>query len=188
MKIHPSTVVVPLAVVLLVGAAGAVLATPGGPSSPAAPAAQPAAENPTATAAPAATAKPAKPARDSALTDALDTLVADGTITAAQRQAVIDAVASERKVRFDAFKVKREEAKAQFKQVRTFLEDGVITQQEFDQLPADSHLRKLDSLMEDGKITTEELKELGRKLFNSARGHFWGGKGDKAAPTPSPAP
>ena len=76
-----------------------------------------------------------------------------------------------------------------------FLADGVITQQEFNQLPADSPLRKLTTLMDDGKITSDELRELGRGLFlgnghgrGNAFGHFF--KGDKPNPdaTPTPAP
>ncbi len=76
-------------------------------------------------------------------------------------------------------------------QLRTFLEDGVISQQEFDQLPEDSRLRQLTTLMDDGQITSDEL----RGLFGGRGGHgghgFRGGFGggmpkDGAAPSASP--
>jgi hypothetical protein len=196
-KIHPSTVVVPLAVVLLVGAAGAVLATSGtgAPANPIVPAA--ATATPGATNAPAPTKDPAtRPAfEDTALSDALDKLVADGTITADQKTAILGAVTDERQARQAERKAQRDALMAQRDLVKGFLSDGVITQQELDQLPADSPLRSLTSLMDDGKITTDELKTLGRAwFFGGGPGHvrgFFHDKhvdGDKPDGTPSPAP
>ena len=189
MKIHPSTVVVPLAVVLLVGAAGAVLASSGGgaPARPVTPAAA-------ATASPAPTATTTKPVpTDTALTTALDKLVADGTITAAQKEAILGAVTDEREARAAERKAQREALKAQREQVKGFLSDGVITQEELDQLPADSPLRSLTSLLDDGKITTDELRQLGRSwFFGGGRGHgggfFHDKHVDRTSPDASPSP
>ncbi len=100
------------------------------------------------------------------LSDVLDDLVTKGTITATQKTAILDAVKAERTVRREARqearKAAREQAKANRQQLKGFLADGVITQEEFDKLPADSRLRKVTGLMDDGKITTDELKALGR--------------------------
>jgi hypothetical protein len=159
-KLHRSTLVIPLAAVLLVGAAGAVMATSVGPGAPAPAAQQPAAASPSA--APSPGAKTTTPTfEDTALADALDSLVSKGTITAAQKQAVLDAVAAERATRKAARVAAREQAKADRQQLRDFLSDGVITKEEFAKLPADSPLRKATTLMDDGQITTDELKGLG---------------------------
>ena len=66
-------------------------------------------------------------------------------------------------------------AKADRQQLKDFLADGVITQDEFDKLPADSPLRKMTGLMDDGKITTDELKALGRGFMKGKGngGHGW---------------
>jgi hypothetical protein len=203
-KIHPSTLVVPLAVVLLVIGAGAVLAT-SGPSAPGeAPAAAAATATPGATTAPApSTAPGTDPAAgpflrrdldDTALKTALDRLVAAGTITAAQEQAILDAVKAERQARADELQARRDALKAQRDQIRQFLADGQITQDELDQLPADSPLRQLTSLMADGKITVDELRQLGRDLLPAiGRGRGFGlfgphrGGQPDASAIPSPA-
>jgi len=216
-KIHPSTVVVPLAIVLLVIAAGAVLATTGGPLAPGgngAPAE--ATATPGATSAPAPTASPgvtgpstgpaAGPFKglfngltadaDTALKTALDKLVASGTITASQETVILDAVKAERQARVADLKAQRKALQAQRDQIRGFLSDGVITQDELNQLPANSPLRQLTSLMADGKITLDELRQLGRGLFLPGvvgRGPGFFGKGPgphTGAPdaTASPAP
>jgi hypothetical protein len=205
MKVHPSTVVVPLAAVLLIVGAGAVLATSGNPTST--PVEVPAADSPSpaATTAPAATSVPAptsapsatdkpKPVRqDTALTDALDKLVADGTITSGQKDKILATVQAERQARLDELKAQREAIKVQREQIKGFLSDGVITQDELNQLPADSPLRSLTTLLDDGKITTDELKEIGRGFFmggGNGRGHGFGHrfKGDQPDATATPAP
>lgn len=192
MKLRKSTLVVPLAAVMLVGAAGAVLATSGGPGAVEPAVQQPAAASPSA--APSPGAQSTKPLLgDTALSDALDSLVAKGTITAAQKQAVLDAVAAERATRRAARDAAREQAKADRQQLKDFLSDGVITAEEFAKLPADSPLRKLTTLMDDGKITTDELKGLGlgfgRMGGNGGMGGWFGGKhrmGGPGASTPAP--
>jgi len=213
-KIHPSTVVVPLAVVLLVGAAGAVLATSAPPSTttatgvPAEATATPGATTaPAPTTGPTTTPGPTDPSPgpatgpdagkafrgdldDTALNAALDKLVAAGTITADQKQAILDAVKAERQARVADRQAQRDALKAQRDQIRGFLSDGQITQDELDQLPADSPLRQLTSLMADGKITIDELRQVGRGLFFGGRGHgprTFGPHGDHDQPNANPS-
>jgi hypothetical protein len=85
----------------------------------------------------------------------LDDLVAKGTITESQKQAILDGITAERTAR-------QQERQAQRQQLKDFIADGQITQDELDQLPADSPLRQLTGVMDDGKITTDELRQLGR--------------------------
>jgi polyhydroxyalkanoate synthesis regulator phasin len=180
MKLSRTTVVVPLAGLLLVGAAGAVAATSGdpAPTTPVVAAAPSATPSPSA----ATTVKPEK--TDTVLADVLDTLVSKGTITAAQETAIVDAITAERTAR-------REARQAARQQLRDFLADGVITQDEFNSLPADSPLRTATTLMDDGKITSDELRSIGRGLLGGGRGgHGLGlGKGgDDATAAPSASP
>ncbi|MHB8892884.1 MAG: hypothetical protein ACYC65_12655 [Candidatus Limnocylindrales bacterium] len=191
------TLVIPLAGLLLVGAAGAALAT-----SAAAPAVDtgsviPAVESPS----PSATTA-TKPPRDGALTDVLTDLVTKGTITAAQKTAILDALSAERTARqaeraADRASRQAERAadraarQADREKVRGFLSDGVITKAELDQLPADHPLRQLTTLMDDGKITLDELKSVGRGALKDmgmggVRGWMRGGPNAPAAPTASP--
>ena len=85
--------------------------------------------------------RPKPELKDTALTDVLDKLVADGTITEDQQQAILDAVQAEREPGSPSARPAGG-AQAQREQLG-FLADGVITQEEFDQLPADSPLRQL---------------------------------------------
>jgi polyhydroxyalkanoate synthesis regulator phasin len=181
------TLVVPLVGLLLVVAAGAVLATSG--AAPAADSGTVIAAAATASPAPTAGTKPAKPPKDTALTDVLDDLVTKGTITAAQKTAILDALAVERTARQAERQAAKAERKALQEKVKGFLSDGVITQAELDQLPADHPLRKLTTLMDDGKITIDELKSLGRggmKDMGIGGGRGWKNGQDKPKPAASP--
>jgi polyhydroxyalkanoate synthesis regulator phasin len=100
----------------------------------------------------------------------LDDLVADGTITQAQADKIVAAVEAEK----DAIQAEREKNR---ELVKTFLEDGKITQEELDQLPEDHPLRQLESLMDDGVITQEELQSL-RPFGGRGHGHGHWGDGD----------
>ena len=178
MNLNKTTLVVPLVAVLLIVAAGAVFATSGDPSAPLV--AAPAAATPSPTPVPSDGRKGVQ--TDDVLTGVLDDLVTKGTITDAQRKAIVDGVATERTARQDARKAAREQAMADWKQLKDFLSDGVITKAEFDKLPATSPLRKLTTLMDDGKITTDELKTLGMGWFGGGMGGhgmggMFGGKG-----------
>jgi polyhydroxyalkanoate synthesis regulator phasin len=184
-KLSKTTIGIPLAALMLVVAAGAVLATTGTPASQGAnvPAAASASPSPSAAA---GTGK--LRLGDNVLNGVLDELVTKGTITSAQEKAILDAVTAERTARREARQENRQELKADRQQLRGFLSDGVITKDEFDKLPADSPLRQLTSLMDDGKITLDELRSIGRGLFGG-RGHgFLGGKGLNPAPSVSPSP
>jgi hypothetical protein len=185
------TLVIPVAGLLVVLGAGAVLAsTAASPAASGGAAVQPAA----ASASPGASGAPApkREFKDQALTSVLDDLVAKGTITAAQKQAILDGLQAEREQRIADAKARMEALRAQAEKVKEFLADGQITQQELNQLPADSPLRQLTNLMDDGKITTDELRSIGRGWFGGfGRGHGFGwGKGpfrDGAKPDASPS-
>jgi len=166
-----TTLVLPLAALLVVGAAGAVLATSGGTTGGDTGTVVPAAES----ASPDASAgTTTKPDRDGVLTDVLEDLVTKGTITESQKTAILDALTAEREAR-------RAERQARMEQLRDILSDGVITQDEFNSLPEDSRLRQvdgIDDLLADGRITTDELRSLGRGLgFGGRGGHGFGGHG-----------
>ncbi len=198
MKLSKTTLVIPLAAALLVGAAGAVMATTATPAAPEVQAL--AAATPTPSPSPGTTVKPA--VKDDLLTGVLDDLVTKGTINSGQKTAILNALAAERTARQEARKAARDKAKADLQQIKGFLSDGVITKEEFDKLPADSALRKVTTLMDDDKITTDELKSIWRGLGigkdngnvfgGKGHGFFGGGKGNGngngAAPSASPAP
>lgn len=181
MKLNRTAMVIPLAGLLLVGGAGAVFAAAATPTSHSV-AAAPAVDQPTP--APAASTKPLV---GRGLTEVLDELVTKGTITSAQKTAIVDALTSHRAERL-----------AEKQQLRGFLADGEITQAELDQLPADSPLRTLTTLMADGKITVAELQTLGRgwmrKIMggqgmggaNGAGGRMGNGFGQGPVATPAP--
>lgn len=185
MKLN-KTLGIPLAGLLLVGAAGAVLATTGSPTGTGSGSVVPAA----ASASPAPSAATTPVQKDTALSDVLDQLVTKGTISSSQKAAILDAVTAERQAR-------QTERRAARQQLRDFLSDGVITQDELNKLPADSPLRQLTNLMADGKITTDELRSLGRGVLGElggrgfgahgpGHGRMFGGQG--ANPGASPAP
>ena len=88
----------------------------------------------------------------------LDGLVAKGTITAGQEQAIVD-----------AWIAKRGELKAERQQLRTFLADGVLTADELAQLPADSPLQQLTPLMKNGQLTVADLRTIGRGILRELR-------------------
>ena len=183
------TFVIPVAGLLVVLGAGAVLASTGTSPTTGGSAVVPAAKSPS----PGASGAPKREFQDPALTSVLADLVAKGTITAAQQQAILDGLKAERAQRLADAKARMEALRAQAEKVKGFLADGQITQAELDQLPADSPLRKLTNLMDDGKITTDELQSIGRGWFGGfggRRGHGFGrGFGhDGAKPDASPSP
>jgi len=89
------------------------------------------------------------------LAQVLADLVANGTLTQAQSDAVTTGLQ-------DAAEAKRAEMQARMELIQGFVEDGVITQDEIDQLPADDPLRvAFDSIANDGQITLDQLRGLG---------------------------
>lgn len=180
------TLVVPLAGLLLVGVAGAALATSGTAPAGDTGAVVPAAE--TATPAPPAGTF-VKPPKDDAITDVLTDLVTKGTITAAQKTAILDALTLERTERQAERQAAREALRADREKLRGFLSDGVITKAELDQLSEANPLRQLTTLMDDGKITLDELKSVGRgfgKGFGMGAGRGWMHNGNGVGPDASP--
>lgn len=176
------TLALPIVGLLLLVGAGAVLATTAAPAPDAGDSVVPAAETPS----PAATAPAVKPkATNTALSDVLDDLIAKGTINETQKTAILDALQAKRdQLRADR-KAAAEALRQQAQQIRDFLSDGQITQDELDQLPADSPLRQLTNLMDDGKITTDELRSIGGGILREL-GAGRGGRGFGAHPFGGP--
>lgn len=181
-----NTLVIPLAGLLLVGVAGAALATSGAAPAGDTGSVIPAAE--TATPAPSA-GTAVKPEKDGVITDVLTGLVTKGTITAAQKTAILDALTAERTQRQAVRQAERDALKADREKLKGFLSDGVITKAELDELSASNPLRQLTTLMDDGKITLDELKSVGRgfgKGFGMGGGRGWMHNDKGAAPDASP--
>jgi hypothetical protein len=105
------------------------------------------------------------------LTDVLADLVSNGTITQAQSDAITTAL----QAKVDQ---KRAEAEARMQLMQDILADGVITQDEIDQLPADDPLRvAFDSIAQDGQVNLEDLRGIGG--FGFGFGHLDGGPGGR---------
>lgn len=167
--------IIPVAGLVLVGAAGAVLAQS---------AAQPAEDGvvPAAASASPDASDTTKRPGDGVLAEVLADLVTKGTITQAQSDAILEALDAKR-TEF------RAEAEARRELWRSILEDGQITREELEQLPADSPLRNLENLLDDGVITRDELRGLGglgRGFGFGGRGHGPGGGMWGPAPTSVP--
>ncbi len=142
-----------------------------------------------------------KGAADDVLNQVLADLVANGTITQAQADAITNAVKDEIANRQDAVAKLRQQWQDTASKLKTFLEDGVITQDEIDTLPADSPLRiAFDSIAKDGQVTLDQLKNF--LPFGGEYGHagpggfghgFWGFPGNpdqpnEEQPSEQPAP
>ncbi len=167
------TLALPIIGVLLIAGAGAVLAATSTPGPAASGGVVPAAESPSPSPSP-LTTRPK--VTDSVLSDVLDGLVSKGTITDAQKTAILDALQAKRDQIAADRKAKADALRQQMQQIRDFLSDGQITQDELDQLPADSPLRQLTNLMDDGKITTDELRSIGGGILRDL-GLGRGGRG-----------
>ncbi len=113
--------------------------------------------------------------------DLLEQVLADrvtaGTITQDQSDAITDALAAEVETR-------RSAAQEEMELWQGFIEDGVITQDEVNQLPEDSPFREIfNSIAEDGQVSLDQLREL-RPGFGHGRGpgHGPGWRMDGQAP------
>ena len=92
------------------------------------------------------------------LDEVLADLVATGTITQAQSDAITQALAQAITDRQADLEQQREQAEAEWAQMKGFLEDGVITQDEVNELPEDSPFREVfNSIAQDGQITLDQL-------------------------------
>ncbi len=133
----------------------------------------------------------------SILSDALDELVADETITQEQADAVQERVKEKAEERRDAWQAEREQRRADMEAQREAwkeaLEDGRISREELDALvPEDHPLRQLDEFLDDGELSADELEALrGFRLFGplGGRGGFHGhGLHDHGSPEAPPSP
>ncbi len=90
--------------------------------------------------------------------------------------AALEAALDERRAEAEA---RMEQMRETWDQVRGFLEDGAITQQEMDTLPEDNPLREaFTSIAEDGEVTLDELRQLGPALGGPGLGGpGFGGRG-----------
>ena len=119
--------------------------------------------------------------RDGLLEQVLDELVSAGTLTQEQADAIVGAIE-------DKIDARRAEAERLRELWQGFIEDGVISQDEIDQLPGDSPLREAwNSIAEDGQVTLEQLR--GLHPFGGHRGpggFFRGHHGGFEMPKPAP--
>ena len=108
---------------------------------------------------------------DGMLDEVLADLVSQGVITQAQADAIVAALEDAAEQQRADIEAEMDEMMRSMEQIQGFLEDGVITQAEVDQLPADSALRELfNSIAQDGEINLEELSELGPDLLRGLPG------------------
>ncbi len=120
------------------------------------------------------------------LEETLSELVAAGTITQAQADAITDALAAKAEEYQEEREQRRAERQQRRGQFRSYLEDGVVDSDELAEflagLPDDHWLKDPDGpaapYLEDGQLTTDELRQL-RDAFG---GHRGGARGDASAP------
>jgi hypothetical protein len=121
------------------------------------------------------------------LSSVLTDLVGSGVITQDQSDAISNAYDSAIEAKRTEMEQQHQAMLEQAQQLRDFLSDGVLTQDELDQLPADSPLQKLSGLMTDGQVTLDQLRELGIGLLGGfGPGHGHGGWMHLDWPQPSP--
>ena len=130
---------------------------------------------------------------DGLLQSVLSGLVTNGTITQAQSDAITQALQD---------KITQQQADMQARRtlIEGFIADGVITQDEINQLPADDPLRvAFDSIANNGQITLDQLRNLGPfggpgDRMHGPGGGFWFGQGpdndndSNPSTNPSPSP
>lgn len=105
-----------------------------------------------------------RPDVESDLDEVLGGLVADGTITQDQADAVKEALVAKHEERKAEREARRDERRADRELIRGFLDDGVIDADELAQLGDDHPFNDPDGpfadAAADGEITTAELREL----------------------------
>ena len=104
------------------------------------------------------------------LEDVLANLVTTGVITQEQSDAITAALTTAAEEQRAELEAQSEQMQAMWEQIKTFLEDGVITADEIAQLPADNPFSNLEEILADGQITQEELESVG-----PFGGHFFDG-------------
>ena len=110
------------------------------------------------------------------LDQVLSDLVKAGTITQAQSDAITKALQQAITDKQTQAEQQRQEAMQEWQQIQGFLSDGVITQDEINQLPADSPFRQaFNSIAQNGQVTLHQLQQL--RLFGPGQGMGSGGPG-----------
>jgi hypothetical protein len=95
------------------------------------------------------------------LDEVLSGLVTDGTITQAQSDAITSALEQAITDKQSQAEQERQKLMNEWQQIQGFLSDGVITQDEVNQLPSDSPFRQVfDSIAQDGQISLDQLQQL----------------------------
>jgi hypothetical protein len=98
-------------------------------------------------------------------------LVSQGVINQNQSDAITQALQNKVDQLKTQAQQQRQELQQERQQIQTFLQDGVITQDEIDQLPADSPLRQVfDSIAKNGQVTLQQLQQLPGFGFGFDRG------------------
>ena len=132
------------------------------------------------------------------LDQVLSDLVKAGTITQDQSDAITKALQQQITDGQTQAQQDRQKALQEWQQVQGFLQDGVITQDEVNQLPADSPFRQIfNSIAKNGQITLQQLQQLrmfgpglmgpgGRPGFGRPGGPWDGGNGQGQNPQASP--
>jgi hypothetical protein len=129
--------------------------------------------------------------KDPLLSQVLADLVTQGVITQDQSDAITKALQAKVDEQRAQAEQRRQEMQQEWQQIQGFLQDGVITQDEIDQLPADSALRQaFDSIAKNGQVTLDQLRQLGPGFgawgpgpggfgpgFGPGRDHMMGGPG-----------
>jgi polyhydroxyalkanoate synthesis regulator phasin len=111
------------------------------------------------------------------LDQVLSDLVTAGTITQEQSDAITKALQQAITDKQTQAEQQRQEAMQEWQQIQGFLSDGVITQDEVNQLPADSPFRQVfDSIAKNGQVTLDQLEQL-RMLGGPGIGPGMGGPG-----------
>jgi hypothetical protein len=113
------------------------------------------------------------------LAEVLADLVGQNVITQQQSDAITDELETRIEDKRAEFQAEREQMRAQHEQLRTFLEDDVITADEVASLPDGGLKAALESLLVDGQITRDQLRELRMLIGGPGRGpgHHRGGPG-----------
>ena len=151
----------PVAGFLLIAGAAVATAAPGLAQNAAHAIGAYADASPSADSSPSTTTGAQQNSQQDLLKQVLADLVDQNVISQDQADAVTQALQN----KVDQLRTQAEQRRQELQQERTqiqgFLQDGVITQDEIDQLPADSPLRQaFDSIAKNGQVTLQQLQQL----------------------------
>lgn len=105
------------------------------------------------------------------LKEVLADLVSQDVISQAQSDAITTALQTKVDAQRAEMEAQREQMRQTAEQVRGFLEDGVITQDEINQLPEGNPLRDaFNSIAQNGQVTQDQLQQLGPGFGFGIRG------------------